>query len=108
RQPRAQLFELQKLRARRDQRLHFRVEDGRQRLGQLTGVLVVVEVDVPGQIHGPGADRDLEWPARVRRGRCVQVGQPQRTRPDGAAVVDAAPVRQKLDLLGAVCRADGV
>src|SRR5256885_11069091 len=50
-----------------------------QRVGQLAGVLVVVEVDVPGQIDRAGPNRDLQRLRRVPLGDLEQVGQPQRS-----------------------------
>ena len=98
RQPGAEILELEVLRAGLDERLHLSVEDRRERVAELLRVLVVLEVDVPGEVDRPGADRDLDRLVRVLRRDLVEVDQPDRPVGRRAAVDDAAPVgEQRVD-----------
>ncbi len=56
RQPRAEILELEILGAGGDEILHFLVEDRGEREAQVFRVLVVLEVDVPREVCGAGAD----------------------------------------------------
>ena len=102
RQPGAEILELEIRGAGLDERLHLGVEDRRQRVAELLRVLVVLEVDVPGEVDRAGSDGDLHRPGRVLRGDLVEVGQADRTAADLAAVDHAAPVGEQLDDLVAV------
>ena len=92
RQPRAEVLELQVGRASGHERLHLRVEDRAERHGQVLGVLVVLEVDVPRQVGRAGAHRHLHRHLRVLCRDLVEVRKPDWAVGDGAAVDDAAPV----------------
>ena len=102
RQPRAEVLELEIRGAGLDERLHLGVEDRHERVAQLLRVLVVLEVDVPGEVDRAGADRDLDRLVRVLRGDLVEVGEADRAARDLAAVDHAAPVGEQLDDLVAV------
>ncbi len=97
RQPRAEILELEIRRAGLDERFHLGVENRRERVAQLLRVLVVLEVDVPGEVDRAGADRDLDRPVGVLRGDLVEIGEADRAALDLAAVDHAAPVGEQLD-----------
>ncbi len=102
RQPGAEIFELQVLRAGGHEVLHFRVEDGRQREAEILRVLVVLEVDVPRQVRRARADGDLDRRLRVLGRDLVEIGQPDRSARHRAAVDDAAPVVEDFLALAAL------
>src|SRR6185503_7460195 len=82
RQPRAEVFDLEVLCTSLDEVLHLLVEDGAERESELLGVLVVralVEIDVPREVRGAGADRHLDgYLAGGLFGDVVKVGPAQR------------------------------
>ena len=106
RQPRAEILELQVLGSGLDQVLHLGVEDRAERHGEVPGVLVVLEVGVPGEVGGPGADRHLDGHLGVLLRDLVQVGEPNRASGDRAAIDDAAPVVHDLAALRFLSGAD--
>ena len=111
RQPRAQILDLQVLRAVLHELFHLLVEDGAERERELLGALVVrvlVEVDVPGEVRRAGADRDFDGHRSGGFLRdVVEIGPAQGVRSfvHGAVVDDAAPVVDER-LEGARARAD--
>jgi hypothetical protein len=77
--PAAEVLELEVGNACLHQRLHLRVEGRRQRERELTRVLVVPEVDVPGQIDPTSPDPNLDRLGHVPSGDVVAVDQANRS-----------------------------
>src|SRR5215510_15413662 len=99
-QPGPEVFILQEGRPGGHERFHFGVENRRQGVGELTRALVMLVVDVPGEVHGARSDRDLERSRRIARGERVEVDEAQRPWRDWPAVHDRPPVSQQGELLG--------
>ena len=92
RHPCAEVFKLEVLGACGNQFLHFRIEDWREREAEITRVLVVLEVGMPGKIGGACSDRYFHRPLGVLGCNPVKVGEPYGTARYRAAVNNTTPI----------------
>src|SRR5262249_60190287 len=74
--------------------LHLRVEDGREREAQFLLILVMLEIDVPGQVRRTGSNRYFHRMLRMSRRDFVEVDKPDGSTRNRAVIDDAAPVIQ--------------